>query len=747
MLKPGSAHPEAVTQSCLVPSLALALLLAGCGGAGGGGVGTVPAPPPAPTPAPAPAPAPTPTPSAFDTVEYRRSNGAVQVQALAAYDRGFSGSGITVAVIDSGVNPALAEFSGRISPASRDVAAARALADERGHGTSVTGILLAARNGVNMHGVAPQATLLALRADTPGSCDDQGCSYASPAIAAGLQAAADARARVVNMSLGGGSTTAAVRAAAGQLASAGSILVLSAGNEGLSTPQSFANQLIAVSQATTIVVGAVNASNEIASFSNRAGVLAPNYLVAPGVELRSFNQDGATFLYSGTSVAAPVVSGAAALLAQAFPALSGAQIVDILLRSADDLGATGTDEIYGRGLLNIARAFQPLGTSSIGGQTVAITTGGSLGAALGDGGPLTSELADVVIEDGYGRAFAVDLSQGLVTAPPGRLAAQLLATPVESAVTSSGGTSTAFSLLGDNRGLWSGDRATMAALAPGQQLQASPVGHVRLMLSGGPVLVAGHGEAVAGLLALADPSGRSAVLITADPALPLGSRPLGAAALSQPLGGGFTLAAGFGQSMLPAQDRQATAFQSTALFRLSRSLTPGLELAALLRVDAERGSLLGTRLSTGFGLAGGTTTSLGLSARLALGPRARLSGEWRRASSRLDLAGGGLIAAAGRFSGDAASAALALDGVAAPGDTLTLAITRPLALTGPLWLLGTADPVRVGPALRETAAEALYALPFGPGQVQFSLFHRRHPGHIVASPDDDGAAVRFHWRW
>jgi hypothetical protein len=334
-----------------------------------------------------------------------------------------------------------------------------------------------------------------------------------------------------------------------------------------------------------------------------------------------------------------------------------------------------------------------------------------------------------------------------VTAPPGRLAAQLLATPVESAVTSSGGTSTAFSLLGDNRGLWSGDRATMAALAPGQQLQASPVGHVRLMLSGGPVLVAGHGEAVAGLLALADPSGRSAVLITADPALPLGSRPLGAAALSQPLGGGFTLAAGFGQSMLPAQDRQATALQSTALFRLSRSLTPGLELAALLRVDAERGSLLGTRLSTGFGLAGGTTTSLCLSARLALGPRARLSGEWRRASSRLDLAGGGLIAAAGRFSGDAASAALALDGVAAPGDTLTLAITRPLALTGPLWLLGTADPVRVGPALRETAAEALYALPFGPGQVQFSLFHRSHPGHIVASPDDDGAAVRFHWRW
>ena len=73
--------------------------------------------------------------------------------------------------------------------------------------------------------------------------------------------------------------------------------------------------------------------------------------------------------------------------------------------------------------------------------------------------------------------------------------------------------------------------------------------------------------------------------------------------------------------------------------------------------------------------------------------------------------------------------------------------TRPLALAGPLWLLGSADPVRAGPSVRETAAEALYALPLGPGQLQFSLFHRTHPGHIAASPDDDGAAVRFHWRW
>ncbi|MFZ4382520.1 MAG: S8 family serine peptidase, partial [Sandarakinorhabdus sp.] len=276
---------------------ALALLLAGCSG-GGGGVATIP-PPPVVTPAPTPAPTPTPTPttSSFNTAEYRRSTGAVGVQALAAYDRGASGLGVTVAVIDSGVNPALAEFSGRISSASRDVASSRALADERGHGTSVTGVALAARNGSGIHGIAPQATLLALRADTPGSCDDQGCTYASPAIAAGLDAAIAGGARVVNVSLGGTSTSAGLRAAAARVSNAGIVLVLSAGNESLPTPEGFANQLTAVGQATTLVVGAITEAGEIADFSNRAGVLINNFLVAPGVSVRSFNQDGAAFLY------------------------------------------------------------------------------------------------------------------------------------------------------------------------------------------------------------------------------------------------------------------------------------------------------------------------------------------------------------------------------------------------------------------------------------------------------------------
>lgn len=725
-----------------VPLMAsgLALLLAGCGGSGGGGPVVSQPAPPAATPAPTPAPAPAPAPSSFDTAEYRRSTAAVGVQALAAYDRGASGQGITLAVIDSGVNPALGEFAGRIAPASRDVAANRPLLDERGHGTSVAGVALAARNGSGIHGIAPQATLLALRADTPGSCDDQGCSYATPAIAAGLDAAVAGGARVINVSLGGAATTSALRAAAARAGSAGIVLVLSAGNESLPGAEGFANQLAAVSPATTLVVGAISDAGEIAEFSNRAGTLAANFLVAPGVSVRSFNQDGTAFLYSGTSIAAPVVSGSVALLAQAFPALTGAQIVEILLRTADDLGAPGVDAIYGQGRVNLARAFQPVaGLTTAGGTPV--TLGGVLGGPLGDGGALRGALAAVPAVDGYARAFTVDLAQGLVPAAPGRLAARLLGTPAMRAETQAGGSVASFRLGGDPRSLWAGDRATMAALGPGQAPMASPAGHVRLALHGGQVIAAGHGEAASALLLLADGTAAPPDLVTADPLLPIGSRPLGAAALAQPLGD-FRLAAAFGQALLPFERGQAQARHSTALVRLSRQLG-GLELAGTLRLDDERGSLAGTRLSRGFGLAGGRTVSFGMAARLALG-RWSLAGDWRQARSRLALQPG-LIAAAGPLQGDAVSLAISH---AAPIGLFSLAVTRPLALAGPLWLAGRSEAVQLGPLARETAVEAGFARPLRDGgRVQFSLFHRRHPGHVATAPPDAGAAVQLFWGW
>ena len=81
-----------------------------------------------------------------------------------------------------------------------------------------------------------------------------------------------------------------------------------------------------------------------------------------------------------------MISGAVALLAQAFPNLTGQQIVNILFNSADDLGTPGVDSIYGHGMLDIQRAFQPAGTISMADSKTAVVrlTNSDLPAAAGD---------------------------------------------------------------------------------------------------------------------------------------------------------------------------------------------------------------------------------------------------------------------------------------------------------------------------------------------------------------------------
>ncbi len=123
------------------------------------------------------------------------------------------------------------------------------------------------------------------------------------------------------------------------------------------------------------------------------------------------DSEGYSYLYSGTSFSAPQVSGAAALLAQAFPNLTGRQIADILLRSAFDVGAAGTDAIFGRGILDIAKAFQPIGTTSLAGSGEMVALGDVTGAgspAMGDA--LATASLPAIVLDEYERAFSTDLA-------------------------------------------------------------------------------------------------------------------------------------------------------------------------------------------------------------------------------------------------------------------------------------------------------------------------------------------------
>jgi subtilisin family serine protease len=291
------------------------LLLAGCGGGGGGGG-------PAPTASNVQVPIGTPTnpEGAYDTAEYRLNSGLRQIKAGAAYAKGFDGTGQTVAVIDTGINTTLAEFAGAIHPASTDIITERkgqALTDADGHGTAVASIIAARKNGVQTHGVAYNARIMAVRSDSVPASGQTSGNFFTEDIANATTYAVTNGANIINYSLGGeGVMPIGLAAAMSEAASRDVILVASAGNDGKDTVTNLIALWLTSSDATGhgIAVGSVNASNQISSFSNKAGDSANFYVVAPGEAIRAIDNIGDAVIGTGTSMSAPHVSGAAALL-------------------------------------------------------------------------------------------------------------------------------------------------------------------------------------------------------------------------------------------------------------------------------------------------------------------------------------------------------------------------------------------------------------------------------------------------
>ncbi len=410
-----------------------ALFLAALTGAGLGlgacsSGGGSPNPSPMSTPTPPPPPPPPPVEN-FDTAEYQTQPALAQINVIPAYEDGALGAGAIVSIIDTGIDTDHPEFAGRIHPDSADLVIAGvvqpadvrlggpSLDDEDDHGTPVASIIGAAKNDVGAHGVAPEATLLIFRVDDD---DDDELSLLGEAISEAVDRSADLGADVVNMSFG--STEPGARSdfqgILQFLKTNDIVTVLAAGNDGLADPEASALGALDVPGApAAIIAGSVNAANGISSFSNRAGEGAEIFLVAPGEGLRGVFPDaaaGQTRSFSGTSASTPVISGAVALVRGLWPNLTAEEAVEILLDSATDLGAPGTDAIYGRGLLNVGAAISPLGavsTSSINGSEV---DPAALGATLsGVYGSSLAGLGDIVVLDSYNRDFRLSLD-GLV---------------------------------------------------------------------------------------------------------------------------------------------------------------------------------------------------------------------------------------------------------------------------------------------------------------------------------------------
>jgi len=388
------------------------LVLTGCLGGGGGGGGGVGGSTPSLAQLDLPLGA---DPLSFETPEYRRSRALAPIGASTLYAAGGSGAGVTVGIIDTGVDPSHPEFAGALHPASRDLVRGGALVDGSGHGTAVAGLVGARRDGVATHGVAFAADLLAIRADVEGSCA-AACSFRQDDLAAATDYAVANGARVLNFSLGTDTGLASsLRRALSAAVDADRVLVLAAGNGGAASPgQPGMFVTSGAAQGSAIVVGALGEDGEIAAFSNRAGAAAEAFLVAPGESLITTAPGGGGAVFTGTSAATPLVAGAAAALASAAPHLSAADIVSILLASARDLGAAGTDPVYGRGALDLEQALLPMGPLSVPEGVSTNQTARPLGAtslAMGDAfGAVGPALGPVLALDSYARPYAVTLA-------------------------------------------------------------------------------------------------------------------------------------------------------------------------------------------------------------------------------------------------------------------------------------------------------------------------------------------------
>jgi subtilisin family serine protease len=390
-----------------------------------------------------------------------------------AWARGFTGRGVTIGVIDQGFDLTHLDFAGKVVATKNFVSPNMSWGI---HGTAMAGVAAANKNNYGTLGVAPDAKLVLAQVGTGGTSN----TISESAVYRALDWTSLQGASVINLSFGAGYTSNFVNtvyrnpttgiyfspsaygvnygAANSVIANyqtatnRGSIIVVSAGNQALpyaefpamyATRTDFANRLIL--NGRMIVVGALDSNNKLASFSNAAGHLCQNfkgtqcldtyltrdfYVVAPGVNVAvtqpnqlSGNKNTATTM-SGTSPAAAYVSGGMALIKQAWPQLRPEQLVHLVLTTTKDLGAPGTDNIYGRGLVDFDRAVAPQGNLVLAARNLVLpsaglsSTNGSMTAGLVQIFRSTSVLGNIQVLDVYGRNYSADLGRAIMARNP-----------------------------------------------------------------------------------------------------------------------------------------------------------------------------------------------------------------------------------------------------------------------------------------------------------------------------------------
>ncbi|OJW44373.1 MAG: serine protease [Thiobacillus sp. 65-1059] len=270
---------------------------------------------------------------------YGNSWALPKIQAPAAWDSA-NGSGVTIAILDTGIDSAHPDLAPNLVPGWNVYDNNSNTADVNGHGTWVAGVAaMAANNAKGSAGVAWGAKIMPVRI-----ADANAYAYWST-VAQGIYWAADHGAKVVNVSYNGVSGSATVQSAAQYLRSKGGVVVVAAGNSG-------GLESIAASDAL-LSVAATDQNDARASFSSYGAYVD---LAAPGVSVYTTTVGGGYSNASGTSFSSPVVAATAALMLSANGKLTPADVDRILKTTSLDLGAAGYDQYYGSGRVNAAAA-------------------------------------------------------------------------------------------------------------------------------------------------------------------------------------------------------------------------------------------------------------------------------------------------------------------------------------------------------------------------------------------------------
>lgn len=277
--------------------------------------------------------------------------GLKSINTEQAWDLAEGKSSVLVAVLDTGINANHSDLKGVILTGKSlfNDLTPQDTVDNNGHGTHVAGIIGAVTgNETGVAGIASGVRILPVKV-----LDDNG-EGSDWTVAEGINYAVASGAKVINLSLGSCYGSSILQTAVKNAVEKGVLLVAAAGNEGM------AHVDYPAAYPEVVAVSALDATGTLASFSNFGPKL---WVSAPGVGIISTyagpdaDKESPYAYLSGTSMAAPLVSGLAALVLSADPTLTASELKDILRNSTDDLGDLGKDNKFGYGRINAYKAI------------------------------------------------------------------------------------------------------------------------------------------------------------------------------------------------------------------------------------------------------------------------------------------------------------------------------------------------------------------------------------------------------